>query len=878
MGASLKEQMVELESQKNTIQATQAWYRGIIESAPDGLLVADDQGNIIMLNPRILMIFGYAEEQLIGANIRILVPDIHSQKNTGPHNSSVQLGNPRDMGINNRCMLGLRSDGIEFPVEVGLSWLPAASGRGVCVCAWVRDISERARAKLAHENNQLFMEAVLENINSAICVKDTQGLFTFVNSDWEKATGMKRANVIGHSALEIDPQGRGGQYHAIDMQAMQGGAITSADEIAGHDGQVRQLHVIKVPMKTGDVVTGLCSIGFDVSERKAAELEIVKAKEIAEQATKAKSDFLANMSHEIRTPMNAIIGMSHLALQTQLDSKQRNFIEKVYRSGVNLLGIINDILDFSKIEAGKMDLENIDFHLEDVMDNLANMVGLKAEDKGLELLFKVGADLPNSLRGDPLRLGQVLINLANNAVKFTEKGSIVIGIESISEDAQGVELHFWVKDSGIGMTHEQCGRMFQSFSQADASTTRKYGGTGLGLAISKNLVEMMNGRIWVDSEPDMGSVFHFHAHFGIQENPQPRRMYKAEELQGVRMLLVGARVLLVEDNQLNQELATELLRNARIEVVLASNGQEALDILARNPEFDCVLMDCQMPVMDGYTATRAIRRDAALVNLPIVAMTANAMAGDREKVLEAGMCDYIAKPLDVNQMFSTIAKWIKPGRSLKIGLAADSVHDERVPTTGSTLPPLPGIDTAAGLRTTMNDEKLYRRLLLKFRDSQADFTSIFEAAGCHPDPSASARVAHTLKGVAGNIGARAVALAAAELEAACLNGAGAALCAPLVAATQAALNKVNSGLKALEQDCANIQKTTAFTPAVNTAWELDALAILLAESDGNATAVLEQLMEKLQGTEMAGRLLAVQRSLEMYEFSEALEQLKALRP
>jgi len=279
----------------------------------------------------------------------------------------------------------------------------------------------------------------------------------------------------------------------------------------------------------------------------------------------------------------------------------------------------------------------------------------------------------------------------------------------------------------------------------------------------------------------------------------------------------------------------------------------------------------------GYTATRAIRRDAALVNLPIVAMTANAMAGDREKVLEAGMCDYIAKPLDVNQMFSTIAKWIKPGRSLKIGLADDSVHDERVPTTGSTLPPLPGIDTAAGLRTTMNDEKLYRRLLLKFRDSQADFTSIFEAAGRDPDPSASARVAHTLKGVAGNIGARAVALAAAELEAACLNGAGAALCASLVAATQAALNQVNAGLNTLEQDSTSFRMTSAFAPTDNTEQDLDALAILLADSDGSACDVLVQLIEKLQGTKMNDHLLEIQHSLELYEFSVALEQLKALR-
>jgi len=490
------------------------------------------------------------------------------------------------------------------------------------------------------------------------------------------------------------------------------------------------------------------------------------------------------------------------------------------------LGIINDILDFSKIEAGKMGMETIDFRLEDVMDNLANLVGMKAEDKGLELLFNAAADVPTALRGDPLRLGQVLINLGNNAVKFTDKGEIVVGIDTVAEDANGVELHFWVKDSGIGMTPEQCAKMFQSFSQADASTTRKYGGTGLGLAISKNLVEAMGGRIWVESEPGKGSSFHFHARFGVQEQPMPRRMFKAEELLGVRVLVVddnasareilstmaktfglevdvawdgqqalgmvaqadqqdlpydlvlmdwkmpvmdgvetvrqlqkeqlrqvptvimvtaygreealgsaqqrgvalqsvltkpvtastlleaigealgkgvltetrahekadhtsgamaklaGRRILLVEDNEMNQELAMELLRNAGAEVALANHGQEALDLLAQDARFDAVLMDCQMPVMDGYAATREIRRNPQFKDLPIIAMTANAMAGDREKVIEAGMWDHIAKPINVGEMFATIAKWIeqgapKTGATRAISTRAGGINDAK---------------------------------------------------------------------------------------------------------------------------------------------------------------------------------------------------------
>ncbi|MBV7535164.1 CHASE domain-containing protein [Duganella sp. sic0402] len=495
----------------------------------------------------------------------------------------------------------------------------------------------------------VLLDTVLNNVDAHVYMKDQYRRFLYVNARMAECMGRPVQDIIGKLDRELMPPNEADAAWALERPVFADGLKRSGEtQFIGRDGVTQHLWTVKVPVELGRSSTAVIGLATDVTA-------LHQLKEEADAANQAKSDFLSNMSHEIRTPMNSIIGMAHLALKSVTHPKQRDYLQKIYHSGQHLLGIINDILDFSKIEAGKMDLEVLDFTLDALLANISSQLGESAEARGLALVYEIWPGLSHQLRGDPLRLEQVLLNFVGNAIKFSENGQVTIRARPVEERDSHIMVKFEVQDHGIGMTREQMAQLFQSFHQADTSTTRSYGGTGLGLVISKQLAELMGGGVGVDSKLGGGSTFWFTAR--LAKGACPLAADSASVQPDVLDSIRGASILLVEDNIFSQQVGRELLEDAGATVCVANNGREGLDLLLKE-RFDCVLMDVQMPVMDGYEATRLIRAHPQLSATLIIAMTANAGRGDQQRCLDAGMDEFVTKPIAPKLLFDMLSKWM----------------------------------------------------------------------------------------------------------------------------------------------------------------------------------------------------------------------------
>jgi PAS domain S-box-containing protein len=781
------------------------------------------------------------------------------------------------------------------------------------------------------------------------------------------------------------------------------------------DGRIAWIHALGRVVKDADgKPTDVYGVSQDITEFKLLEAELVAAKEAAVSATRAKSDFLANMSHEIRTPMNAILGMTHLALKTELTTKQHDYLTKTKSAAQALLGIINDILDFSKIEAGQLSMEHIDFRLDVVLEDLSSVVSQKAQDRNLEFLIAGQHNVPPNLVGDPLRLGQVLINLVNNAVKFTERGEVVVTVALEEEVGDRVKLKFSVRDSGIGMTPEQTARLFQPFSQADTSTTRKHGGSGLGLSISKRLVEMMGGNIWVQSKHGEGSTFLFTSWFGRSEDIERKRFIP--DLAGIRVLIVddnaqareiltdalrtfalkidsvssgedairqliavdsddpyqlvlmdwhmpemdglettriikrnerlkhmpkivmvtafgreeiraetqdlgidgyllkpismsvlydtlldlfgvarqetlthlgakkdshlpdirGIHILLVEDNEVNQQVAREILEHAGASVRIANHGREALEILTagnQQPSCDVVLMDLQMPEMDGITTTRLLRAKPELRELPIIAMTADVMTDAVQSCFEAGMNDHVGKPFDPDALFTTLARWAKPR---EVSAAARTTRPARNDYE-QVLPEIEGIDLTDGLQRVAGNKRLYRDLLVQFAVGHGSAGAQIVSALANGDSNSAERLAHSVKGVAGTIGIHTVSQLAGKLERS-LRESNVDVPRLLKEFTSELDRQVQAIRRALNAETP-VQRREVGDRIFDSATGrpmVERLRALLQANDADAAAAFVSLKDAVCGVAEETKLNALEAAIRVFDFDAALLKLDEL--
>ncbi len=1004
--------LMERKQAEDALRMEQEKAKRYLNIAGSVIVVIDEDEKIQLINEAGLNLLGYREEELIGENwFTKIIPSSESE--------GIRTGFWKMMhsGVEalefNEHLIRLK-DGTERLMAWHNVIIYDKKGNAIGLLSSGEDITEHRKADAELRK----LSQAIEQSPVSVLITDRKGRIQYVNTKFCERTHYRPEEVLGKNPRILKSGNLSPGFYKNLWQTILSGEIWRGDFLnRTKEGEPYwERASISSMMDHDGKIINFIAIKEDITEQKQMEEELLQAKVEAEMSNKAKGDFLANMSHEIRTPMNAVIGLTHLALQTDLTAKQHDYLQKISVSAQSLLKIINDILDFSKFAAGKLTMENIRFNLWEVIEDVITILDSKVEEKGLEIVLNVSKSSPMHFKGDPNRLKQILLNLISNAVKFTSEGEIVISITVVSKAADTVTMKFSVSDTGIGMTKEEQGRLFTPFTQADGSTTRKYGGTGLGLVISKQLVEMMGGTIWVESQPGQGSQFIFTTQFGTfgeedlpclpkqniknlkvmviddsesfclgfkemlerqtfrvsfvtsgkdgiakiveEEDTDPfdlvfldwmipemdglemarqiRSQLKSSQIpiimftpnsedhsiietgglkidgflskpitpsalfnvvmevfeKGTRKLLPssvgigsphkewenlwGAKILLVEDNELNLQVASEILQGEHIMVTVARNGREAVE-LVKTQEFDGVLMDIQMPEMDGLEATAVIRSDSRFNQLPIIAMTADVVVERIQVYLMAGMNDAIFKPIDTKQMFNTLCKWISPEVVVE-----NFIRKQQEPIVQEQMEhgmlQIEGIDVQSGLARVGGNQKLYKKLLFEFRESNERTAQLLQQSLEKGDIAVVKMNLHTLKGVVGNLGADSLYMLIQELENSLSKGeveeiALGMLCFSRI--LQPMLDSIKEFEQSVEQSVI-LQPVNASNDFQQSNKLLEHLEAYLASYDAEAKVVFEKLKTLSVYATYQTEFKKIEIAMNQYDFESALEQLKKI--
>jgi PAS domain S-box-containing protein len=645
---------------ENDTRKIEIKYKNLVDNSGVGLLTTDLNGRITYVNKRITTFTGFQPSEMIGRHYSSLVDSEWAQTISEKLKKQIQL---RQEESDITYPLSVKSGNRIWVEQSSVILMENDEPQGFqCI---IKDITEKRRIEAElkkieseREEHQSRLQSILDNTPLMIFIKDLNGRYLLANKSYKEAFNFTSKQIIGKTDFDLVPEPDAQRYRDIDEYVMREHKNVEVEETIEQSGISKNLLIVKFPLfDKNNTIYGISGIASDITERYLYGLHLIEAKRKAEMAEQLQEQFLANMSHEIRTPMNGIIGMTNILLNTSMSNEQKDFVQVIKKSSDSLMILINDILDISKIKAGKLRIENIDFRLRETLEHTISTFRILINDKGLSLRVSVDLDIPDSLTGDPHRLNQILSNLLSNAIKFTPEGEINFEIKAVQKWENEIQLSFYVSDTGIGIPAEKLESIFESFSQAESGTSRKFGGSGLGLSITKKLIEMQNGSISVKSIPGQGTEFNFTIKYAMPAHVVAKQYDNLKQKTLNEGGLTGKRILVVEDNEANQKVIFHMLEKAGIEADLADNGKVAIKLLEDGFHYDLIIMDLQMPEMDGFETTVYIRQKLQLT-IPIIAMTASALRNEKIKCMELGMNEYLNKPFVPADLFRELRRFL----------------------------------------------------------------------------------------------------------------------------------------------------------------------------------------------------------------------------